>query len=100
MARDPEKGFHFPTGRATCEFEGYPTELLDRLPGSAVASYAGVGCSFDVGVIEEGDTVLDVGSGSGTDALIASLLVGPDADRVRGPGGRPAPAGGRALRVR
>lgn len=77
VAREPERGFHFPTGRAACEFEGYPGELLEPLPPEAVASYAGVGCPFVAGVIREGDDVLDVGSGSGTDALIASGLVGP-----------------------
>lgn len=77
VARDPEQGFHFPTGRPACEFEGYPTELLDRIPEEAVASFAGVGYPFAADVVRKGHTVLDVGSGSGTDALIASHLVGP-----------------------
>lgn len=80
VARDPERDFHFPTGRPACEFEGYPGELLEPLPPEAVASYAGVGCPFAADVIREGDTVLDVGSGSGTDALIASSLVGKDGE--------------------
>ncbi len=78
VARDPEQGFHFPTGRPACEFEGYPAELLDPLPPSAVASFAGVGFPFAADVIRKGDVVLDVGSGSGTDALIAATLVGPE----------------------
>jgi len=77
VARDPSQGFHFPTGKAACELEGYPPELLDSLPDEAVASFAGVGFPFVAQVIQEGDTVLDIGSGSGTDALIASQLVGP-----------------------
>lgn len=78
VARDPERGFHFPTGRPACEVEGYPAEWLDSLPEAAVASFAGVGFPFAADVIREGDTILDVGSGSGTDTLIASTLVGPE----------------------
>lgn len=80
LARQPDREFHFPKGRAALEFEGYPDELLDPLPRQAVASYAGVSCPFRADVIREGDVVLDVGSGSGTDALIAGELVGPDGE--------------------
>jgi SAM-dependent methyltransferase len=77
VALMPEREFHFPTGRRGCEFVGYPAEQLDRLPATAVESFAGVGYPFAAGVIRAGDTVLDIGSGSGTDALIAAGLVGP-----------------------
>jgi SAM-dependent methyltransferase len=77
VALMPEREFHFPTGRRACEFVGYPAEQLDRLPVTSVESFAGVGYPFAAGVIRTGDTVLDIGSGSGTDALIASRLVGP-----------------------
>lgn len=80
VARDPEQEYHFATGREACEFEGYPAELLDRIPREAVASFAGVGFPFAAEVIREGHVVLDVGSGSGTDALIASHLVGPQGE--------------------
>jgi arsenite methyltransferase len=78
VATQPERVFHFPTGRPACEFVGYPAEQLDPLPESAVESFAGVGYPFAAGVIRPGDFVLDIGSGSGTDALIASGLVGVD----------------------
>ena len=77
VATMPEREFHFPTGRRACEFVGYPADQLDRLPVSAVESFAGVGDPFAAAVIRPGDTVLDIGSGSGTDALIAAALVGP-----------------------
>ena len=77
VAQMPQREFHFPTGRRACEFVGYPAEQLDPLPSTAVESFAGVGYPFAAGVIRAGDTVLDIGSGSGTDALIASGLVGP-----------------------
>ena len=83
VARHPEQGFHFPTGRPACEALGYPADQLDRLPPTVVASFAGVGYPFAAQVIRPGDTVLDIGSGSGTDAFIAAHLVGP-AGRVIG----------------
>lgn len=72
----PDAEYHFPTGRAACDYVGYPADMLDRLPSAAVASFAGVGHPFSADVIREGDTVLDIGSGSGTDLLIAALMVG------------------------
>ncbi len=76
VATAPDTEFHFPTGRRACEFVGYPAEQLDPLPATALESFAGVGYPFAARVIQPGDVVLDVGSGSGTDALIASCLVG------------------------
>ncbi|MCH7661296.1 MAG: methyltransferase domain-containing protein [Euryarchaeota archaeon] len=49
---------------------------LDRIPDDAIASFAGVGYHFDLADIQEGETVLDLGSGSGTDAFVAALQVG------------------------
>ncbi len=77
VALMPGREFHFPTGRRACEFVGYPAEQLDRLSPAALESFAGVGYPFAAAVIRGGDTVLDIGSGSGTDAFIAAGLVGP-----------------------
>lgn len=78
VARQPAAGFHFPVGRGACEMVGYPAVQLDPLPAEAIESFAGVGYPFAANVIVEGDTVLDIGSGSGTDLLIAHRVVGPD----------------------
>jgi len=77
VATHPEKIIHFPTGRLACLFVGYPGYQLDLIPAAAPESFAGVGYPFAAGAIRDGDTVLDVGSGSGTDALISSTLTGP-----------------------
>jgi arsenite methyltransferase len=77
VATAPTKRFHFPVGLTGCRAVGYPEEALNGLPDAAVESFAGVGYPFRAAIIRTGDTVLDIGSGSGTDALIASGLVGP-----------------------
>lgn len=78
VAREPERVFHFPTGRDACLFVGYPESWLDKLPAAAVESFAGVGFPFRADVIRPGARVLDIGSGSGTDVLTAARLVGPE----------------------
>lgn len=77
VADQPEEEYHFPTGRQACAYVGYPAEQLDRVPHTAIESFAGVGYPFAAGAVHEGDTVLDIGSGSGTDLLIGALLAGP-----------------------
>jgi ubiquinone/menaquinone biosynthesis C-methylase UbiE len=76
VARTPEGEFHFEMGRPLAERLGYPSEDLDRVPREAIDSFAGVGYHFDLAGIEEGDAVLDLGSGSGMDAFVAALHVG------------------------
>ncbi len=76
VALHPGKIFHFPTGRLACLFVGYPGQQLDLIPATATESFAGVGYPFAADVIREGDVILDIGSGSGTDTLIAGTLTG------------------------
>lgn len=76
VATHPEKEFHFPTGRRSCLELGYPEEELDQIPATAVDSFAGVGYPFLAEVIKPGNKIVDIGSGSGVDALIAKLKTG------------------------
>ena len=76
VALEPERDFHFETGRALAERLGYPADELDRIPAAAIDSFAGVGYFLDVAAMEPGEAVLDLGSGSGTDSFLAALAVG------------------------
>src|ERR671930_796397 len=82
VSDEPEKDFIFPTGRAWAEDLGYPEELA-RVPDHAVESFAGVANPFSLGRLEPGERVLDLGSGAGTDSLIAAQMVGHEG-RVTG----------------
>jgi SAM-dependent methyltransferase len=76
VAIHPEKGYHFHTGRAALDRIGYDETLYDHVPEENITSFAGTGNPFSLGPINDGDVVVDVGSGSGFDALVASQLVG------------------------
>ena len=77
VAHDDTADLHFEIGRELAEHLGYAPALLDRIPAEAVASFAGTGHHLDLAGIRPGDWVLDLGSGSGTDAFCAAVLAGP-----------------------
>ncbi len=76
VALEPEREFHFETGRPLAERLGYPPKQLDRIPAAAIDSFAGVGHFLDLAHIRPGDRVLDLGSGSGMDYFLAALATG------------------------
>jgi arsenite methyltransferase len=82
VSEEPGKDFVFPTGRPWAEDLGYPPELAS-VPDRAVESFAGVANPFSLGRLEPGERVLDLGSGAGTDSLVAAQMVG-DNGRVTG----------------
>jgi SAM-dependent methyltransferase len=77
VADQPESTFHFFHGREAAELFGYQAEWLERAPAGAVSSFAGVGNPHERSRLQPGETVLDLGSGAGLDAIIASWQVGP-----------------------
>ena len=75
VSDEPEKDFIFPTGRAWAEDLGYPEELAN-VPDASAESFAGVANPWVMGRLSAGERVLDLGSGAGTDSLIAAQMVG------------------------
>jgi arsenite methyltransferase len=78
VASDPEKGFHFHTGRPLARMLDYQDEWLEGIPESSIESFAGTGNPFSLGEIQSGERVVDVGCGAGIDSLIAARKVGPE----------------------
>jgi SAM-dependent methyltransferase len=76
VSAEPETEFIFPTGRAWALDLGYPPDLLARVPDGSAESFAGVANPFALGLLQPGEDVLDLGSGAGTDSLVAAQMVG------------------------
>ena len=76
VAKTPEKGFHFHTGKPLAMMLRYSEQTMDALPSGTVESFAGTGNPFSMGNLHRGETVLDVGCGAGFDTLIAAHQVG------------------------
>jgi ubiquinone/menaquinone biosynthesis C-methylase UbiE len=77
VAEHPEGKYHFEMGRTLAERLGYKPADLDRIPAQAIESFAGVGHYFHLAAIRAGDTVVDLGSGSGMDSFLAAVKAGP-----------------------
>jgi arsenite methyltransferase len=77
VAAEPERGFHFHTGRPLARMLGYEDEWLEGVPEPTIASFAGTGNPFSLAPLRAADRVVDVGCGAGIDSLIASTMVGP-----------------------
>lgn len=78
VAVTPSDDYHFHTGRRAALQVGYEPELLDDVPDKALDSFAGIANPFHFGLPTGGENVVDIGSGAGTDAMIAARAVGDD----------------------
>src|SRR5690242_10706973 len=77
VARSPQQGFHFHTGRPLAHLLGYEEDWLDGIPEGSLESFAGTGNPFSLGALQREQRVVDVGCGAGLDSLIAARMVGP-----------------------
>ena len=76
VAERPKEEFHFEMGREMAERLGYPAETLETIPSAAIDSFAGVGYYFHYADLQTGESVIDLGSGSGMDSFFAARKVG------------------------
>ncbi len=76
VAQQPHDTFHFELGAPVALRVGYDADLLAAVPSGATESFAGVGHFFDLADLQIGESVVDLGSGSGMDAFYAAGLVG------------------------
>lgn len=77
VATEPGADLSFHSGRLLADVLGYPASLVGGLPKEAIESFVGVGNPFHLGPVGQGESVLDIGCGSGFDCIVASHLVGP-----------------------
>ena len=77
VADNPEGEFHFHHGRQAAELFEYDPDALAAAPEGSIVSFAGVGNPHLRANIQPGDVVLDLGSGAGLDAVLASQKAGP-----------------------
>lgn len=76
VARSPQGQFRYPVGRQGLAGLGYDLALTDRLPADVLDGFVGVGNPLAPGAPSPGEHVLELGCGTGVDALLAALLVG------------------------
>lgn len=76
LAQEPDANFGWGKGKENARLLGYAEAWLNHLPDSVWESAAAVGNPFSLGPIQAGETVVDIGCGSGADACVAALLVG------------------------
>jgi SAM-dependent methyltransferase len=78
VAEDPSGDFHFHRGpEYAARRLNYDAAELSQLPRVVTESFAGVGNPHTIAPLPTGATVVDIGSGAGTDLLLAALHVGP-----------------------
>jgi arsenite methyltransferase len=78
VAADPSGEFHFHRGPEYAATRlGYDAAELAKIPRTVTESFAGVGNPHAIGPLPAGAIVVDIGSGAGTDLLLAAIHVGP-----------------------
>jgi 2-polyprenyl-3-methyl-5-hydroxy-6-metoxy-1,4-benzoquinol methylase len=78
VARQPDRGFHFHTGRTLARLVEYQDEWLEGIPEPVISRFAGTGNPFSIRLLLTGERVVDLGCGAGIDSFIAARHVGPE----------------------
>jgi SAM-dependent methyltransferase len=78
LAQKPDSDFGWGKGKENARLLGYAEAWLNRLPDCVWESAAAVGNPFSLGPVQTGETVVDIGCGSGADACVAALMVGTE----------------------
>jgi len=77
VVADPKRPYHFLTGPTyAVDRLGHSAADVGELPDSLSGPFAGVGAPLSLGAPDRGDTVLDIGAGSGLDTFLAAKAVG------------------------
>jgi arsenite methyltransferase len=77
VGSEPDGIYGFRVGRGFAEALGYPSELLDTIPQSALDAFTGVATPVLHAELRPGESVLDLGCGGGLDLVLAARAVGP-----------------------
>lgn len=78
VADQPDEEQKFPIGPESAKALRYDPVEIDNLPRTVTESFAGVGNPLSLGELQNGQTVLDLGSGAGLDSILAAQRVGPN----------------------
>lgn len=76
LAQEPDADFGWGKGKENAHLLGYAEAWLNRLPDCVWESAAAVGNPFILGPVQPGETIVDIGCGSGADACVAALMAG------------------------
>lgn len=83
VAVQPDGDFHFHRGlEYAASMLSYDRAELDELPGFVTAPFAGVGNPLRPAALAAGARVIDLGSGSGMDCLLAGRRVGQQGEVI------------------
>jgi arsenite methyltransferase len=76
VACNPGGEYHFHTGKPLARRLGYDPVVVDSMPDAAVESFAGVANPFSLRPLDQGEKVVDAGSGAGFDCFVAAHQIG------------------------
>jgi arsenite methyltransferase len=83
VAATPDGAYHFHRGPDyAATMLGYDAAELAALPASVTHSFAGIGNPHAIAPLPSGTRVVDIGSGAGTDLLLAARQVGPSGHAI------------------